>query len=63
MALLLGLSRGVRSGDGWRLEGSVVDGVEAGRRLRHLALQLPQGPQAVDLGLVLHPLLPSQQEW
>ena len=56
VALLLGLSS-------WGSEGPVVDGVErGGRRLGHLAPQLLQGLQAVDLGLVLHPLLPEQQK-
>ena len=41
-------------------EGPVVEGVGAGRRFGHLALEflLPQCLQAVDLSLVFHPLAP-----
>ena len=54
MLLVLGLLGGLD----WSFEGPVVDGVEAGRRFGHLRLQFPQGLKAVDLCLVLQPLLP-----
>ena len=64
MALLLRLL-GLLGRVGWSPEGPLVDSVGAGssgrrrRRLGHLQLQRLQGSQAVDLGLVLRPLLPS----
>ena len=57
MLLVLGLGS-----LGWSLEGPVVESVEAGRRLGPLGLELPQSLEAVDLGLVLHTLLPENYE-
>ena len=57
MLLVLGLGS-----LGWSFEGPGVESVEAGRRLGHLGLVLSQGLKAVDLGLVLHTLLPENYE-